>query len=146
MATHSSWTLHQLDVKNAFLHGHLKKDVYMLQPPGFKDSCPSYVCKLHKSLYGLKQAPCAWFERFITHLLTLGFVASLSDSSLFVQAEGSSNPYLLLYVDDIIITGSDSAYITHLKLCLGAKSQIQTLVFLDVFSVLKLKTVMLVFM
>lgn len=113
-----------MDVKNAFLHGHLKEDVYMLQPPGFKDSsCPSYVCKLNKSLYGLKQAPQAWFELFTTYLLTLGFVASLADSSLFVRLEGTSCTYLLLYVDDIIITWSDLAYISHLKTSFGVKFQ-----------------------
>jgi hypothetical protein len=73
----------------------------MAQPLGFIDSAhPSQVCKLHKSLYGLKQAPRAWFERFTSHLLTLGFTASLADASLFVLHHGSTTVYLLLYVDD----------------------------------------------
>lgn len=55
----------------------------MLQPPGYIDPHPTYVCKLHKSLYGLKQAPQAWFERFSTQLLYLGFQALIVDSSLF---------------------------------------------------------------
>ncbi|KAK9214355.1 hypothetical protein WN944_006344 [Citrus x changshan-huyou] len=63
LAVCSCWVLKQLDVRNTFLHGHLKEDVYMEQPPGFIDSSkPSYVCKFHRSLYGLKQAPRAWFE------------------------------------------------------------------------------------
>lgn len=65
--------------------------------------------------YDLKQAPREWFERFTYHLLTLGFVASSTDCSLFVRSVGFSLTYLLLYVDDIIVTGPDSSYISALK-------------------------------
>lgn len=73
------------------------------------------MCKLHKSLYGLKQAPRTWFEKFTTHILTLGFKASSSDSSLFISHEDSSLTVLLLYVDDITVTGNNSSYISSLK-------------------------------
>ncbi|XP_070679197.1 uncharacterized protein [Malus domestica] len=99
----------QLDVKNAFLHVELQEEVYMKQPQGFVDSkFPAYVCKLVKSLYGLKQAPRAWNDKFTSYLQDIGFQASLSNSSLFGKTDSSHVIILLLYVDDIIITGSNS--------------------------------------
>jgi hypothetical protein len=63
IAVSRGWSLRQIDIQNAFLHGHLQEDVYMKQPPGFVDSThPTYICKLDKSLYGLKRAPRAWFS------------------------------------------------------------------------------------
>ena len=110
-----NWPLKQLDVSNAFLHGYLKEEVYMQQPPSYVDAAnPSYVCKLHKSLYGLKQAPRAWFERLTFHLIHLGFQASFTDSSLFIFQSKSTIIYLLLYVDDIIITGNNSQHVSSL--------------------------------
>nr|GEX20781.1 copia protein [Tanacetum cinerariifolium] len=74
----------KIDVKNAFLHGHLSEKVYMHQPPGFVDPThPNHVCLLQKSLYGLKQAPRAWFQRFASYATRIGFQHSKSDSSLF---------------------------------------------------------------
>ena len=74
LAISRHWLIHQLDVKNAFLHGHLQETVYMHQPPGFRDpQHPDYVCHLRQSLYGLKQAPRAWYQRFAQHALRIGF-------------------------------------------------------------------------
>ncbi|GKB97909.1 ribonuclease H-like domain-containing protein, partial [Tanacetum coccineum] len=68
LAVSRDWTIHQLDVKNVFLHGHLSETVYMHQPPGFVDpNKPNYVCHPQRSLYGLKQASCAWFQRFASY-------------------------------------------------------------------------------
>uniref|UniRef100_A0A2N9IBI2 Reverse transcriptase Ty1/copia-type domain-containing protein n=1 Tax=Fagus sylvatica TaxID=28930 RepID=A0A2N9IBI2_FAGSY len=98
-----------------FYIGFLKEDVFMQQPQGYVDSSlPTHVFKLHKSLYGLKQSPRAWFERFTTHLLDLGFCASVVDPSLFIFSHAGVVLYLLLYVDDIILTGNDSTAITAL--------------------------------
>jgi hypothetical protein len=99
--------VHQLDVKNTFLDGDLTKCVYCQQPAGFiDDNHPDHVCLLSKSLYGLKQVLRAWFQMFGGHLLQLSFIATRSDSSLFVLRQGSDTAYLLLYVDDIILTAS----------------------------------------
>jgi hypothetical protein len=92
-------------VKNAFLHGTLTETVYCSQPTGFADPAhPDLVCRLKKSLYGLKQAPRAWYSRFASFLLSLGFVEAKSDTSLC----GSDTVYLLLYVNDIILTASNT--------------------------------------
>ncbi|KAE8810071.1 hypothetical protein D1007_13278 [Hordeum vulgare] len=103
---------HQLDVKNAFLHGHLAETVYSTQPSGFVDSTrPGDVCRLHRSLNGLKQAPRAWFARFTTFLRSLGFQASKADSSLFFIHSRQGTAYLLLYVDDIILTATTPTFL-----------------------------------
>jgi histone deacetylase 1/2 len=107
LALSRSWPVRQLDVKNAFLHGTLTKTVYCSQPVGFVDSsCPDMVHRLNKSLYGLKQAPRAWYSRFATFLLTLGFVEAKSDTSLFIYHHADGVAYHLLYVDDIVLTAS----------------------------------------
>uniref|UniRef100_A0A2N9GQ99 Integrase catalytic domain-containing protein n=1 Tax=Fagus sylvatica TaxID=28930 RepID=A0A2N9GQ99_FAGSY len=117
LAVAQNWPLRQLDVKNAFLHGTLKEEVYMAQPQGYIDSSyPQHVCKLHKSIYGLKQAPRAWFESFTTQLLQLGFIASAADSSLFIYHHHHVIAYLLLYVDDIVLTSNSTSYLDSLIL------------------------------
>jgi histone deacetylase 1/2 len=85
LAVTRGWSLRQLDVQNAFLHGVLEEEVYMRQPPGFVDpSCPQHLYRLEKALYGLKQAPCAWHARLGSVLRTHGFVPSTADTSLFL--------------------------------------------------------------
>jgi len=107
LAHSRDWPIHQLDVKNAFLHGTLSETVYCSQPTGFANSAlPQHVCRLNKSLYGLKQAPRAWYSRFASFLLSLGFTEARSDTSLFVYRRGTETIYLLLYVDDIVLTAS----------------------------------------
>jgi hypothetical protein len=82
----------------------------MHQPPGFRDpQYPEHVCLLKKSLYGLKQAPRAWYQRFTDYVATLGFSHSTSDHSLFIYHHGNDTAYILLYVDDIILTASSDA-------------------------------------
>ena len=109
LALSRHWPIHQLDVKNAFFHGTLSETIYCAQPVGFEDSArPNHVCRLNRSLYGLKQAPRAWYSRFASHLLQLGFVEAKTDTSLFVYHRGDDMVYLLLYVDDIVLTTSST--------------------------------------
>jgi hypothetical protein len=105
IAVSRGWVLRQLDVKNAFLHGVLEEEVYMRQPPGFEDqNAPNYICKLDKALYGLKQAPRAWFSCLSSKLHALGFTSSRTDASLVLYHKSGITLYVLIYVDDIIVT------------------------------------------
>jgi hypothetical protein len=84
-----------------------KKFIWNVQPQGFiNKDYPHYVCRLHKSIYGLKQAPRAWFHCLSNTLLELGFKASLMDTSFFIFSRNNIKVFLLIYVDDIIITGT----------------------------------------
>jgi hypothetical protein len=108
-AVSCDWPIQQLNVKNAFLHGTLSETVFCYQLTGFTDPAhPDLVYRLHKSLYGLKQAPRAWYNRFATYLTTLGFIEAKMDTSLFIFRHDSDTVYLLLYVDDIILTASST--------------------------------------
>jgi hypothetical protein len=101
------WAIHQLDVKNAFLHGTLTKTVYCSQPTSFVDATrPNLVCRLNRSLYGLKQVSRAWYSCFTSYLASIDFVETKSDTSLFIYRRGDDIVYLLLYVDDIVLTTS----------------------------------------
>uniref|UniRef100_A0A2N9J9Y4 Integrase catalytic domain-containing protein n=1 Tax=Fagus sylvatica TaxID=28930 RepID=A0A2N9J9Y4_FAGSY len=115
LAVHYDWSIHQLDVSNAFLHGSLLEEVFMEQPRGFVDALrPNHVCRLHKALYGLKQAPRAWFTRLRQSLVHLGFKESLVDASLFTFHHSDIHLYVLVYVDDILVTGTHSSHISTL--------------------------------
>ncbi|RVW24389.1 Retrovirus-related Pol polyprotein from transposon RE2 [Vitis vinifera] len=109
MAAMCSWPLYQLDIKNAFLHGDLAEEVYMEQPPGFVAQGESgLVCRLRRSLYGLKQSPRAWFDRFSSVVQEFGMLRSTADHSVFYHHNSLGQCiYLVVYVDDIVITGSD---------------------------------------
>jgi hypothetical protein len=101
-------------VKNAFLHGTLTETVYYSQSIRFVDPTqPGRVYRLKKSLYLLKQVSQAWYNRFTTYLLTLRFVEAKSDTSLSVFRHSIDTVYLLLYVDDIVLTTSSTMLLQH---------------------------------
>ena len=108
------WLIRQLDVENAFLNGDLQDEVFMAQPQRFvHPQYPHYVCKLHKALYGLKQAPRTWFQKLRVALVDYGFQSSRADTSLFIHYTASDILILLVYMDDILVTGSNPKLVSH---------------------------------
>jgi hypothetical protein len=106
IATEMGWKIHQMDVKTAFLNGLIQEEVYIEQPLGFEvHGRESHVCRLKKALYGLKQAPRAWYSRIDAYLQQLGFEKSEVDPNLYFIVVGEDPLILLLYVDDLFITG-----------------------------------------
>uniref|UniRef100_A0A2N9FB60 Integrase catalytic domain-containing protein n=1 Tax=Fagus sylvatica TaxID=28930 RepID=A0A2N9FB60_FAGSY len=132
VAASRQWKLFQMDVKNAFLNGDLSEEVYMQPPPGLSHP-PDKVCRLRRALYGLKQAPRAWFAKFSSTVSRLGFSISSYDSALFLRRTGKGTILLLLYVDDMIITGDDLSGIQELKAFLSQNFEMKDLGHLSYF-------------
>ena len=96
-----------MDVKTTFLNG-VVEEVYVEQPLGFEThDRESRVCRLKKTLYGLKQEPRTWYGRINKLLSSLGFNKSKADSNLYYKVEEGKPVILLLYVDDLFVTGMD---------------------------------------
>lgn len=127
IASVRKWKLHQFDVQNAFLHGDLEEEVYMTLPPGFHSKGERQVCRLHKSLYGLKQASRQWFATLSMALREAGFSQSKADYSLFTRRHHQEFTVVLVYVDDIIITGSSASYISTLQSFLSQRFHLKDL-------------------
>ncbi|GJT63230.1 ribonuclease H-like domain-containing protein [Tanacetum coccineum] len=123
----SGWSLFQIDINNAFVYGDLEEIVYMTLPPGYFPAKKTKVCKLNKSLYGLKHAPRKWNAKLTAALLENNFMQSKSDYSLFTKSFGDVFIALLVYVDDIIITGNSLAKIEKVKQFLKTKFMIKHL-------------------
>jgi hypothetical protein len=111
-ASFHDFKLYQMDVKSAFLNSPLKKEPYVAQPPGFKNSnFPNCVNKLHKALYGLKQAPRTWYENLRDFLLMNGFEIGKVDSTLFTKRVKGDGLFICqIYVDDIIFDGANEKH------------------------------------
>ncbi|CAL1368567.1 unnamed protein product [Linum trigynum] len=127
VASLRQWPLYQMDVKNSFFHSDLDEVIYMEPPPGYPLASPDQICRLNRSLYGLKQAPRAWFDKFHTTISNLGFQQSRNDPSLFTRTTAAGAVALLLYVDDMAITGSDHDGIQRLKEGLNASFNLKDL-------------------
>ncbi|CAJ2666701.1 unnamed protein product [Trifolium pratense] len=128
LAANLDWPLHQLDVKNAFLNGDLEEEVYMDIPPGFEDKFGSNVCKLNKSLYGLKQSSRAWFEKFTYSMKKQGYIQGQTDHTLFTKfSQDGKIDVLIVYVDDIVLTGDDIVEMARVKEKLALDFEIKDL-------------------
>lgn len=116
LAVANGLELHHMDVVTAFLNGTLTEEIYMQQPQGFEvPGKESMVCRLRRSLYGLKQAPRAWYEEIDSHLTSTGWTRSLADPNLYFCHKNGHISIIMLYVDDLLITGSDSNQIAAVK-------------------------------
>ncbi|RVW41557.1 Retrovirus-related Pol polyprotein from transposon TNT 1-94 [Vitis vinifera] len=132
--------IHQMDVKTAFLNGDLDEEIYMEQPEGF--SAPGQekkVCKLVKSLYGLKQAPKQWHEKFDNVMLSHGFKINECDKCVYVKDTEHGYVIVCLYVDDMLIVGSDDKMITSTKNMLNSRFDMKDMRLADVILGIKIK-------
>ena len=121
------WKIHEMDAKTAFLNDVVEEQVYVEKPLSFEThDRESHVCRLKKYLYGLKQAPRTWYGRIDSFLSSLGFSKSKADSSLYYKVEDGNLMMLLLYVDDLFVTGMDGL-IADMKRNLAAKFEMKDL-------------------
>jgi len=127
LATAKGWPLHQLNINNAFLHGYIDEEVYMYPPAGYTKALPGQVYKLQRSLYGLKQASRQWNLELTKFLTGKGFVQSKSDYSLFSWHHSDHYIFVLVYVDDLLITGNTLDGIAQLKQSLHSAYTIKDL-------------------
>lgn len=116
-----------MDVTTAFLHGEVEEEIYMSQPKGFEMKGKEHlVCRLLKSLYGLKQSPRQWYKRFDKFIQTCGFVRSMYDNCVYIKREkGVAVIYLLLYVDDMLITSHSTEKIEEIKMKLKTEFEMK---------------------
>lgn len=128
LAASNGWEIHHLDVKTAFLHGDISEEVYVTQPDGFKvKGSEDKVYRLHKALYGLKQAPRAWNIKLKSILKELNFSKCSKEPSLFKKETRGSLLLVAVYVDDLLVTGSNLDVIQEFKLEMATKFEMSDL-------------------
>jgi len=107
------WKIHEMDVKTMFLNGQIEEELYIEQPEGFDTfDRESHLCRLKRVLYGLKQAPHAWYARIEYYFTELGFTKSEADANLYHIVVKGKLLIILLYVDDLILTGDDQLIVS----------------------------------
>ena len=132
MEAQFKWKLHHLDVKLAFLNGYIEEDIYVDQPEGFiQAGKESYVLKLRKALYGLRQAPRAWYNKLDGTLTSMGFIRSINDQVVYTSNRNERKLWVGVYVDDLIITCSNSKEIESFKISMKTKFEMADFSFLN---------------
>jgi histone deacetylase 1/2 len=128
LATQFGWKIHQMDIKNAFLNGTLEEEVYMQQPPGFiPEKHASKVCLLKKALYGLKQAGRQWYENIDHFFIKSDLQRSSGDPTLYFHKDGELITIILIYVDDLLLTGNNGKFISDIKRKLASAYEMKDL-------------------
>jgi hypothetical protein len=128
LAAQEGWPVHHMDVKSAFLNGDLHEEVYVRQPPGFAVAGKeNLVLRLDKALYGLRRAPRAWNAKLDDTLGELGFTHSTSEHAVYARGQGNSRLLVGVYVDDLVITGTNAAEIAKFKKQMSAQFQMSDL-------------------
>nr|GFB85557.1 putative ribonuclease H-like domain-containing protein [Tanacetum cinerariifolium] len=129
-----------MDVKSAFLYDTIKEEVYVCQPPGFKDpKNPKKVYKVVKALYGLHQAPRAWYETLATYLLEKGFQRGTIDQTLFIKKQQKDILLVQIYVDDIVFGATNKALCQSFEKLMKDKFQMSSMGELTLFLGLQVK-------
>ncbi|GKE14652.1 retrovirus-related pol polyprotein from transposon TNT 1-94, partial [Tanacetum coccineum] len=131
--------IHQMDVKTAFLNGDLEEEIYMEQPEGLVEPNKNKVCKLKKSLYGLKQAPKQWYMKFDHSLISNGFVVNASDTCVYSKVIASNCVIICLYVDDMLIFGTNINVVNETKTFLSSQFDMKDLGEVDVILGIKVR-------
>ena len=110
----------QMDVKTAFLNGHLEENIYMQQPDGFIQKGQEHmVCKLQRSIYGLKQASRSWNIRFDQAIKSLGFIQNIDEPCVYKKIQEKFVAFLVLCADNILLIGNDIGVLTTIKIWLA---------------------------
>ncbi|GKF81002.1 putative ribonuclease H-like domain-containing protein, partial [Tanacetum coccineum] len=139
-ASFKDFVVYQIDVKSAFLYSKIEEEVYVCQPPGFKDlDFPDRVYKVEKALYRLHQAPRAWYETLSTYLLDNGFQKGKIDNTLFIKRDKGDILLVQVYVDDIIVGSTKKSFYTEFKKMMHKKFQMSSMGALTFFLGLQVK-------
>lgn len=128
LAAKSNWEVQHLDVKTAFLNGEITEEVYVAQPEGFVvKGRENLVYKLYKALYGLRQAPRAWYTKLSRCLEDMGFVRCPYEHAVYTKRNGQKVVIVAVYVDDLLVTGSDVCAIEDFKKQMNCKFEMSNL-------------------